>query len=324
MENLASPKPNGEVGQEQKENKPEKETKPIEIKIPSEILKFISIGEEDCEKLEELKKLQEIASNENAVMISFIAQLFRTKISPTRTIAASISLWEELAIEYAIYDIENKLKTLPKKLYLLLDTPGGNVLSSFKIANLLRKKFEDITIIIPRFAASGGTLISFIGNKIIMGDGANLSKIDIQTNYEGQMVSSLAYQRALNFLDEYFKKISRDDAPYSRISMADKLDPVLYSEWNSLLLEIQSYALRLLRQSGYNIADRLRIVDNFLFSSYSHNYVIDKDLAEKFGLKIAKENQCLMILEYMRHWLYKYVFTAGMDHITKYILPQNK
>lgn len=62
-------------------------------------------------------------------------------------------------------------------MFLLIDSPGGRVDSSYKVALAIREFFKDIIVFIPRVAASGGTLVALVGNKIVMSDMAIFSLI---------------------------------------------------------------------------------------------------------------------------------------------------
>ena len=74
--------------------------------------------------------------------MAFIAPYVGLKISPTKTICAQMGLAEEFAVETAINQIQTK--TDIRKLLLLVNSPGGLVQSSYKIARALRKAFNEI------------------------------------------------------------------------------------------------------------------------------------------------------------------------------------
>jgi len=48
---------------------------------------------------------------------------------------------------------------------LILHTPGGLVLASVQIANALKKHKGKVTVFIPHYAMSGGTLISLAADE---------------------------------------------------------------------------------------------------------------------------------------------------------------
>lgn len=125
-----------------------------------------------CEKFHE-------EMDEKTAALAMIAPYQPAKVSPTKTLWAEIGLIEELNIEDAIYKLkENDITNL----ILVINSFGGSVSSSFKIAYALRKRFDDITVFVPHIAASGGTLVAFVGNEIVMGDMSTLTPIDVRGN----------------------------------------------------------------------------------------------------------------------------------------------
>lgn len=68
-----------------------------------------------------------------------------------------------------------------KGLDLILHTPGGEVTATEAIGNYLRKVFgNDIRVIIPQIAMSGGTMLACISKEIVMGKHSSIGPIDPQ------------------------------------------------------------------------------------------------------------------------------------------------
>lgn len=65
---------------------------------------------------------------------------------------------------------------------LILHTPGGDVAATESIIDYLKSKFDDIRVIVPQLAMSGGTMIACSANKILMGKHSSLGPIDPQFN----------------------------------------------------------------------------------------------------------------------------------------------
>jgi ClpP class serine protease len=63
---------------------------------------------------------------------------------------------------------------------ILLHTPGGLVLASEQIANALKKHPAKITVFVPHYAMSGGTLIALAADEILMDGNAVLGPVDPQ------------------------------------------------------------------------------------------------------------------------------------------------
>jgi ClpP class serine protease len=63
---------------------------------------------------------------------------------------------------------------------LLLHTPGGLVLASDQIAYALKRHPGKVTVIVPHYAMSGGTLIALAADEILMDPDAVLGPVDPQ------------------------------------------------------------------------------------------------------------------------------------------------
>jgi len=61
---------------------------------------------------------------------------------------------------------------------LILHTPGGLVLAAGQIADALRKHPAKVTVLVPHYAMSGGTLIALAADEIIMAENAVLGPVD--------------------------------------------------------------------------------------------------------------------------------------------------
>ncbi len=61
---------------------------------------------------------------------------------------------------------------------LVLHTPGGLVLASEQIAWALKKHTGKVTVFIPHYAMSGGTLVALSAHEIIMDPEAVIGPID--------------------------------------------------------------------------------------------------------------------------------------------------
>ena len=68
-----------------------------------------------------------------------------------------------------------------KGLDLIMHSPGGEVTATEAIGNYLREVFgNDIRVIVPQLAMSGGTMLTCIGKEIIMGKHSNIGPVDPQ------------------------------------------------------------------------------------------------------------------------------------------------
>jgi hypothetical protein len=284
--------------------------------IASNLSRLVNVGFEtgECKDM-----LQEMADQEKCAVLAFIAPYTAVRVSPVEIQSASIGLSEEFAIVPAIENIRaNKID----KLYILVNSPGGTVTSSYKIGKMLRSSFKIVKAFVPHMAASGGTLLVLAANEVVMGPMSNLTPIDAQVPYNDQYVSSYSMSRALSRLTEFFAKLTPDEAPYPWRAMTDKLDPVLMEDWACYLTEMATYAAELMRMSGYKPEEIHRIVDRLVFPAEPHTFVIDRDRAAKMGIRVVSSDRDFAHMKVMKAWLTGYMLTESQKHIIRYVLPQ--
>jgi ClpP class serine protease len=63
---------------------------------------------------------------------------------------------------------------------LVLHTPGGLVLASEQIAHAVRAHSGKVTVLVPHYAMSGGTLVALAADEILMDEAAVLGPVDPQ------------------------------------------------------------------------------------------------------------------------------------------------
>src|SRR5262249_39442461 len=62
----------------------------------------------------------------------------------------------------------------------VIHTPGGLVLASAQIANALKRHRGKVTVFVPHYAMSGGTLLALAADEIVMDPNAVLGPVDPQ------------------------------------------------------------------------------------------------------------------------------------------------
>ncbi len=67
-----------------------------------------------------------------------------------------------------------------KPIDLILHTPGGLVLASEQIARAIKRHPAKVTVFVPHYAMSGGTMIALAADEIVIDDNAVLGPVDPQ------------------------------------------------------------------------------------------------------------------------------------------------
>src|SRR5207237_6175452 len=78
----------------------------------------------------------------------------------------------------------NAIRTTPPEqpIDVILHTPGGLAIAALQIARALRAHPGRVSVFIPHFAMSGGTLVALGADEIVMTEHAMLGPIDPQIN----------------------------------------------------------------------------------------------------------------------------------------------
>ncbi len=93
---------------------------------------------------------------------------------------------------YRYIDIEDSEKILrairltpdSMPIDIVLHTPGGLVLAAEQIAHAIKRHKAKVTVFVPHYAMSGGTLIALAADEIIMDEDAVLGSLDPQLGWE--------------------------------------------------------------------------------------------------------------------------------------------
>ena len=86
---------------------------------------------------------------------------------------------------------------------LVLHTPGGLVLASAQIAQALRKHEAKVTVFVPHYAMSGGTLVALAADEIVMGEHAVLGPLDPQLGqYPAASIRKVMEQKPIAEIDD--------------------------------------------------------------------------------------------------------------------------
>ncbi|HZR32781.1 MAG TPA: ATP-dependent Clp protease proteolytic subunit [Terriglobales bacterium] len=275
-------------------------------------------------KVETDQFVTSLAESEDAVLVCAIAPYASVRISPVQEVSAVIGLHEEFAFE-ALIDEITSLGYSEQKLMMLLNSPGGGLHSSFKVARAIRQSFKEIEIYVPHMAASGGTLIALAADKIVMGIMSQLSPLDPQIYYNGRQISALSGRHAYNRICKIFENITKEEAPYPAQAIADKLDPFIMEDWNCAIETAEDYSGQILQLANYKQPDKLahELIHHFA----DHDSDINFDTAKHLGIRVERHDaneRNKKVWRIFRAWLGKFLFLESGTHVIRYVLPKRK
>lgn len=264
----------------------------------------------------------EAATKAGVPLLCFIASYASTRVSPIEAVHPSIGLYDEFAIEVAINAIKANCNGADR-VYMLVNSPGGSMAASYKVARALRKSFSHITSFVPHVAASGGTMIALAGNEIVMGLMSNLSPLDPQVSYQGTVVSANVFVRALARACKWFEKKQPEEAPYPYKALTDKLDLLVLEDFANTASLCEEYIEDILCMGGTEAGLAETVASELVWNHRIHAEVLHSDRLKELGLPIrdADDEQFREIWKVMRNWLAKYMMREVPVTIIKYAVP---
>lgn len=270
---------------------------------------------------ESRQEICHLAEDTDSVVLALIAPYIGVRVDPIHTASASFSIREEFAVESVIERISSSSRT--SKLILLINSPGGALSASYKVARALRTSFDQITTVVPHIAASGATMVALASNEIVMGHMSQLSPVDVQLGYKGNRISAASFFRALDLLQERFRSSQRDEVAYPWQALADKLDPVICGEWMGIQQTSQFYAYELLTMAGTDEKKAHDIAFKLVNGYGTHDFVLNFERAKGLGLPVRwyGEWEHSRHWQVLRHWLASYVLQSSSTHIIRYAVP---
>jgi len=156
---------------------------------------------------------------------------------------------------------------------LVLHTPGGLVLASEQIACALKRHKGKVTVFVPHYAMSGGTLISLAADEIVMDPDAVLGPVDPQL---GSPQSG--YYPAASILKALEQpNPNREDHTIIQGDIAKKAITQVYQTIRKLLLEHQT------PEKASELAEM------FSEGRWTHDYPIDFEEAKAMGLPVSDQ-----------------------------------
>lgn len=86
---------------------------------------------------------------------------------------------------------------------IILHTPGGLVLASEQIAYALQRHPSKVTVMVPHYAMSGGTMLALAADEILMDENAVLGPVDPQIGqYPAVSILKVAKEKNINDVDD--------------------------------------------------------------------------------------------------------------------------
>ena len=175
---------------------------------------------------------------------------------------------------------------------LVIHTPGGLVLAAIQIARAVEAHKAKVTVYVPVYAMSGGTLIALAADEIVLGEFSVLGPIDPQI--AGFPAASIVK--------------ARDSKPVESVF---DLTLVLADVGEKALEQVKRGAIELLTKRMERAAAEA-LADKLAGGHWTHDYALTATEARELGLpvKVGMPQEILALMK-----LYPQPIQQGMPHI---------
>ncbi len=152
---------------------------------------------------------------------------------------------------------------------MVLHTPGGLVLASEQIAHALENHPSKVTVFVPHYAMSGGTLLALAADEIIMSEHAVLGPVDPQI---GQFPAASLLRAVAK------KPVAEVDD--NTLIMADQAEKAIAQVRNSVLELLEN------KFSPEKANELARLLTG---GTWTHDFAITFEAAQVLGLPVSSE-----------------------------------
>ncbi|MEW6178870.1 MAG: ATP-dependent Clp protease proteolytic subunit [Chloroflexota bacterium] len=173
-----------------------------------------------------------------------------------------------------IHDSEQVLRAIkltdPKlPIDIILHTPGGLVLAAEQIANALARHEGKVTVIVPHYAMSGGTMIALAADEILMDENAVLGPVDPQIgNFPAASILQVLAEKDRNRIDD---------------------ETLILADISRKAIEQVKATIRRIASVHYPPEKAEYLAEELATGKWTHDYPIDVEEARQLGLNVKTE-----------------------------------
>jgi ClpP class serine protease len=153
---------------------------------------------------------------------------------------------------------------------IILHTPGGLVLAAEQIAHALIRHKARVTVFVPHYAMSGGTLVALAADEIVMDPNAVLGPVDPQL---GQYPAASIIQ-------------------VTKIKKADKIDDetlILADVARKAMAQVHRLVQEILMGNGMDRRKAASISETLTSGKWTHDYPISFEEAKELGMPVSSD-----------------------------------
>lgn len=152
---------------------------------------------------------------------------------------------------------------------IILHTPGGLVLASEQIASALSKRKGKVTVFVPHYAMSGGTMIALSADEVVMDDNAVLGPVDPQVgNFPAVSILKVLADKPAKDIDDETMIM----ADISRKAITQVKDTI-----------------KKIACCHYSKEEANKLAEKLASGQWTHDYPISFEEAKELGIKVSNK-----------------------------------
>ncbi len=149
---------------------------------------------------------------------------------------------------------------------MILHTPGGLVLAAEQIANALSRHKGKVTMFVPHYAMSGGTLLALAADEIVMDENAVLGPVDPQIgNYPAVSILQAVSEKDPNKVDD---------------------ETLILADMSRKAIQQVKETVKRIACCTYTEEQAEKLSDELASGRWTHDYPIRVEEAQELGLKV--------------------------------------
>jgi len=152
---------------------------------------------------------------------------------------------------------------------LILHTPGGLVLAAEQIANALARHPSKVTVFVPHYAMSGGTMLALSADEIVMDENAVLGPVDPQVGqFPAVSILRVVAEKDINKIDD---------------------ETLILADVSRKAIDQVKDTIRRIACCIYTPEEAQNLADTLASGKWTHDYPISVEEARSLGLKVSTE-----------------------------------
>lgn len=182
-----------------------------------------------------------------------------------------------MKVAYVFNKVLRKSREI-ERLDLFLESGGGDIDVAAKISKLCKAYAKEFNVIVANWAKSAASLIALSADNLLMTKSGELGPVDPNVKHPATKMWIPAHS-----IGDALEFIYSIEDPFVKLTMADKLDPLLIGAFK----DAQNASSQYIEEIFEGYPKKEKIVKLFTTKYKSHGYPIDREVCESNQIKVV-------------------------------------